>query len=107
MYPKVGEELECEFCGKTIKATKDMDYWISLSDVRGGEESLWRYFCSNFCLKNYVNLSEREFMHFNAQKTEDKRWKRMEELLAKEKKGELSDSEKRELEYLKLRSGET
>ncbi|MBA7492729.1 hypothetical protein ES702_03279 [subsurface metagenome] len=56
VLPEEGKTLICEYCGKETVATQNMDhYWLCLSEVKGGEESLEAYLCSRECLKAYVN----------------------------------------------------
>ncbi len=54
MYPKTGEILTCEQCGKTVEASQEMEYWLCLSEVKAEEESNWSYLCSVECLKSHI-----------------------------------------------------
>ena len=45
----------CEFCGRQVTASEDMEYWFCLSEVKGGEETFEIYLCSQRCLRDYVN----------------------------------------------------
>lgn len=81
VLPEEDETLVCEYCGKETVATQNMDhYWLCLSEVKGGEESLEVYLCSQECLKAYVNEPTVFLLARTAQDSKKTEWQ-IEELL--------------------------
>ena len=79
MFPDENETITCDYCRKTVKATKDMKEWYCVSGVKGGEESNWAYFCSPECLKAWVIESSALFLERRKQQEEDMKWVKKEE----------------------------
>jgi len=81
-YPSEGETIVCQYCGKEIVATQDMDYCYCLSKVKSEEESSWIYLCNWNCLKAYVNESEDSRLKRMNQRQKEREWN-IEELLVR------------------------
>jgi len=74
MMPEEGDILVCEYCGKEEEATQDMNPWICVSKVEGGEEFDEAFFCSHSCLTNWVSESEVTQLKREADQQEDVEW---------------------------------
>lgn len=74
VHPNDGETIFCEYCGKTVEATLDMEHWLCLSEVKAEEESNWSYFCSGSCLKTWINEKMEMFLTRTGQDREDAKW---------------------------------
>ena len=83
MYPLVGEPIKCEYCNKRVHATEGMEPWISVSEVKAGQESHVGYFCSYYCLHSWGDKSEAAYLARAYERVKDEERKREE----KEMKG--------------------
>lgn len=78
MIPMVDEPIKCEYCKKRVNATKYMEPWISISEVKAGQENHVGYFCSYSCLQAWGDKSEAAYLARAYEQVKDEKWKREE-----------------------------
>lgn len=79
MYPSESETITCNYCGQTKQATKDMEEWYCISEVKAEEESNWVYLCSHECMKAWAMESLVFWLERKGQQTADSEWMKEEE----------------------------